>query len=39
MPTGYFAGPKPRVFGHRGAAGLAPENTIPSFALALALGR
>jgi glycerophosphoryl diester phosphodiesterase len=38
MPTGYFAGPKPRVFGHRGAAGLAPENTIPSFALALALG-
>jgi glycerophosphoryl diester phosphodiesterase len=28
----------PRVFGHRGAAGLAPENTIPSFALALALG-
>jgi glycerophosphoryl diester phosphodiesterase len=38
MPTGYFAGPTPRVFGHRGAAGLAPENTIPSFALALALG-
>ena len=38
MPTGYFAGPKPRVFGHRGAAGLAPENSIPSFALALALG-
>ena len=38
MPTGYFAGPKPRVFGHRGAAGLAPENTIPSFALGLALG-
>ena len=38
MSTGYFAGPKPRVFGHRGAAGLAPENTIPSFALGLALG-
>jgi len=38
MPTGYFSGPKPRVFGHRGAAGLAPENTLPSFALALALG-
>ena len=38
MATGYFAGPRPRVFGHRGAAGLAPENTVPSFALALALG-
>jgi glycerophosphoryl diester phosphodiesterase len=33
-----FTGPKPRVFGHRGAAGLAPENTLPSFALGLALG-
>ena len=38
MSTGYFAGPTPRVFGHRGAAGLAPENTLPSFALGLALG-
>jgi glycerophosphoryl diester phosphodiesterase len=38
MAQGYFAGLKPRVFGHRGAAGLAPENTLPSFALALALG-
>jgi glycerophosphoryl diester phosphodiesterase len=26
------------VFGHRGACGLAPENTLPSFALAVALG-
>jgi glycerophosphoryl diester phosphodiesterase len=38
MTSGYFAGAKPRVFGHRGAAGLVPENTVPSFALALALG-
>ena len=36
--SGYFSGPTPRVFGHRGAAGLAPENTLPSFALALSLG-
>jgi len=34
----FFAPPTPRLFGHRGAAGLAPENTIPSFALGLALG-
>jgi len=38
MATGYFGGTTPRVFGHRGAAGLAPENTLPSFALGLALG-
>ena len=38
MSPGHFAGRKPLVFGHRGAAGLAPENTVPSFALALALG-
>jgi glycerophosphoryl diester phosphodiesterase len=35
---GFFSDKKPRVFGHRGAAGLAPENTIPSFALGLSLG-
>ncbi len=29
-----FPGPAPRLFGHRGAAGDAPENTIPSFARA-----
>jgi glycerophosphoryl diester phosphodiesterase len=34
----YFALSRPRVFGHRGAAGVAPENTLPSFALATALG-
>jgi glycerophosphoryl diester phosphodiesterase len=38
MPASYFNGPRPRVFGHRGAAGVAPENTLPSFALALELG-
>jgi glycerophosphoryl diester phosphodiesterase len=37
MPEGvmsrgdYFSGPRPRIFGHRGAAGLAPENTVVSF--------
>lgn len=36
--SGFFAGPTPRIFGHRGAAGLAPENTLPSFALGIALG-
>lgn len=34
----YFSNKKLRTFGHRGAAGLAPENTLPSFALAAALG-
>jgi glycerophosphoryl diester phosphodiesterase len=34
----YFDPPRPRVFGHRGASGVAPENTLPSFALATALG-
>lgn len=31
----FFRGPKPRVFGHRGAAGIAPENTLPSFLKAI----
>jgi len=33
-----FHGRKPRLFGHRGAAGVAPENTLPSFRRALADG-
>jgi glycerophosphoryl diester phosphodiesterase len=34
----WYSTPPPRILGHRGAAGVAPENTLPSFALALALG-
>jgi len=34
----FFEGPRPRLFGHRGAAGEAPENTIESFRLALEQG-
>lgn len=34
----YFAHPRPRLFGHRGAAGVAPENTLESFGLALREG-
>ncbi len=31
----FFSGSKPRIIGHRGAAGEAPENTLPSFQRAL----
>ena len=34
----FFALPLPLAIGHRGCAGEAPENTLPSFALALAQG-
>jgi glycerophosphoryl diester phosphodiesterase len=34
----YFSGPRPRVFGHRGAAGLTPENTLVSFERAVSDG-
>jgi glycerophosphoryl diester phosphodiesterase len=34
----FFSGPKPRIVGHRGAAGEAPENTLQSFQRALADG-
>lgn len=34
----FFDGPRPRIFGHRGAAGVVPENTLESFARGLADG-
>lgn len=34
----YFSAPRPRLYGHRGAAGIAPENTLPSFRRAVADG-
>jgi glycerophosphoryl diester phosphodiesterase len=34
----YFAVPRPIVFGHRGASGEAPENTLVAFERALAQG-
>ena len=34
----FFSGKKPRLIGHRGAAGEAPENTLASFKRALADG-
>jgi glycerophosphoryl diester phosphodiesterase len=35
---GFFAGRHPRVIGHRGTAGTAPENTMISFEFAAAIG-
>jgi glycerophosphoryl diester phosphodiesterase len=34
----YLEGPRPRLFGHRGASGTRPENTIPAFVEALRAG-
>jgi glycerophosphoryl diester phosphodiesterase len=36
MPATFFDSPRPRVFGHRGAGGEAPENTMVSFERAAA---
>ncbi len=36
--SNFFSGPTPRILGHRGAAGEAPENTLVSFQRALADG-
>lgn len=38
MTDAFFAGSLPRRFGHRGAAGTHPENTLPSFRAALERG-
>ncbi len=37
-PHAFFAGAPPRIAGHRGAAGTAPENTLVSFRRALEEG-
>ena len=34
----FLAGPKPRLFAHRGGAAEAPENTIEAFAHGLKVG-
>lgn len=38
MPHPYFDTPRPAVFGHRGASGELPENTLAAFERALAEG-
>ena len=36
--TSFFAGPKPRLFAHRGASGEVPENTMAAFRRAVEVG-
>jgi glycerophosphoryl diester phosphodiesterase len=38
MPSSLMSDRKPLIIGHRGAAGLAPENTLPAFEAALNAG-
>jgi glycerophosphoryl diester phosphodiesterase len=38
MRTRFYDGPRPRIFAHRGSSGSAPENTLPSFELAVEQG-
>ncbi|MBI5118667.1 glycerophosphodiester phosphodiesterase [Candidatus Poribacteria bacterium] len=38
MKTRFFSGPKPRMFGHRGSSGNAPENTLTAFEMAVEAG-
>lgn len=38
MTMNFVAGPKPRLFGHRGSSGTMPENTLGAFSEALAAG-
>src|SRR5437867_3617731 len=37
-PARYLDGPRPRLFAHRGASGLFPENTLDAFAAGLGGG-
>lgn len=38
MPASRVSSRRPIIIGHRGAAGLAPENTLPAFQVAIELG-
>jgi len=38
IKRGFFSGPEPRLFAHRGASALAPENTMESFRIARRAG-